>query len=72
MRSQFALTQKHVEIHICWNVDKELRMDPPIHVLLLIWGGWGGRGAKISQTEVAEPLDQPVRKSVKKANAHNL
>merc|ERR1712129_84212 len=27
------------EIHICWNVDKELRMDPPIHTEYLRSGG---------------------------------
>ena len=27
------------EIHICWNVDKEARIDPPIHTEYFLSGG---------------------------------
>ncbi|PBC28136.1 hypothetical protein APICC_07935 [Apis cerana cerana] len=28
-----------LEIHICWNVDKEAKMDPPIHTEYFLSGG---------------------------------
>jgi len=37
----------HLEIHICWKVVREDRMEPPIHTLYLDLDGRGGQSTQL-------------------------
>merc|ERR1712054_215052 len=54
-----------LEIHICWNVDRELKMDPPIHTEYFLSGG---ATTLIFMVEGASAVNSLVMRSPMPAN----
>merc|ERR1719213_196871 len=54
-----------LEIHICWNVDRELKMDPPIHTEYFLSGG---ATTLIFMVEGANAVNSLVMRSPMPAN----